>query len=33
MVVSNACILLFDSAVPQKEKNSLQINVHINQSP
>ena len=29
-VVSNACILLFDSAVSQKEKNLLQINVHIN---
>ena len=30
MVASNACILFFDSAVSQKEKNSLQINVHIN---
>ena len=27
-VVSNACILFFDSAVSQK-KNSLQVNVHI----
>ena len=27
---SNTCILFFDSAVSQKEKNSLQINAHIN---
>ena len=30
MIVSNAYTLFFDSAVSQKGKNSLQINVHIN---
>ena len=28
-VVSNTCMLFFDSAVSQKEKSSLQIDVHI----